>query len=46
MPRAGMAFGLRPTEFPITEWPQLVKKCLGTIAMIPKQFVFAKAEFW
>jgi acetyl esterase/lipase len=27
-------FGLRRTKFPITEWPQLVEKWLGTIGMI------------
>jgi acetyl esterase/lipase len=32
----GHAFGLRRTEFPITEWPQLVEKWLATIGMIPK----------
>jgi acetyl esterase/lipase len=32
----GHAFGLRPTEFPITGWPQLVETWLGTIGMIPK----------
>lgn len=31
----GHAFGLRRTRFPITEWPQLVEKWLGTIGMIP-----------
>jgi acetyl esterase/lipase len=29
----GHAFGLRRTRFPITEWPQLVEKWLGTIGM-------------
>lgn len=29
----GHAFGLRRTKFPITEWPQLVEKWLGTIRM-------------
>ena len=33
----GHAFGLRPTKFPITGWPQLVEKWLGTIGMIPVQ---------
>jgi len=28
------AFGLRRTKFPITEWPQLVEKWLGTIGML------------
>jgi acetyl esterase/lipase len=31
----GHGFGLRPTQFPITEWPQLVEKWLRTIGMIP-----------
>jgi len=30
----GHAFGLRPTKFPITGWPQLVEKWLSTIGMI------------
>ena len=30
----GHAFGLRPTKFPITRWPQLVETWLGTIDMI------------
>ena len=29
----GHAYGLRRTKFPITEWPQLVQKWLGTIGM-------------
>jgi acetyl esterase/lipase len=33
--QGGHAFGLRRTELPITEWPQLVETWLGTIAMIP-----------
>jgi acetyl esterase/lipase len=32
----GHAFGLRRTKFPITEWPALVEKWLGTIRMISK----------
>jgi acetyl esterase/lipase len=32
--QGGHAFGLRRTQFPITEWPQLVEKWLGTIGMI------------
>lgn len=32
----GHAFGLRPTKFPITEWPALVEKWLRTIGMIPE----------
>jgi len=31
----GHAFGLRPTTFPITDWPQLVEKWLVTIGMLP-----------
>jgi acetyl esterase/lipase len=34
--QGGHAYGLRRTKFPITEWPQLVEKWLGTIGMIPK----------
>jgi Esterase/lipase len=33
--KGGHAFGLRRTTSPITEWPQLVEKWLGTIGMIP-----------
>jgi acetyl esterase/lipase len=33
------AFGLRRTNFPITDWPQLMEKWLGTIGMIPPQEV-------
>ena len=32
--QGGHAFGLRRTKFPITTWPQLVEKWLGTIGMI------------
>jgi acetyl esterase/lipase len=32
----GHAFGLRRTKFPITEWPALAEKWLGTIGMISK----------
>ncbi len=32
----GHAFGLRRTKFPITGWPQLVEKWLGTLGMIPE----------
>jgi acetyl esterase/lipase len=35
--QGGHAFGLRRTKFPITKWPQLVEKWLGTIGMIPVQ---------
>lgn len=34
--RGGHAFGLRPTESPITRWPQLVETWLAAIGMIPK----------
>ena len=34
--QGGHAFGLRRTELPITEWPQLVERWLGTIGVIPK----------
>lgn len=33
----GHAFGLRPTQFPITQWPTLVETWLGTIGMIPRK---------
>jgi acetyl esterase/lipase len=33
--QGGHAFGLRRTELPITEWPQLVETWLRTIGMIP-----------
>ena len=32
--QGGHAFGLRRTKFPITEWPHLVERWLGTIGMI------------
>jgi len=35
-PQGGHAFGLRRTEFPITEWPQLLEKWLRTIGMTPQ----------
>ena len=34
--QGGHAFGLRRTEFPITEWPQLMEKWLKTIGMVSK----------
>jgi len=34
--KGGHAFGLRPTEAPITRWPQLVETWLATIGVIPK----------
>ncbi len=35
--QGGHAFGLRPTNMPITEWPQLVERWLRTIGMISEQ---------
>jgi acetyl esterase/lipase len=32
----GHAFGLRPSKLPVSGWPQLVEKWLGTIGMIPQ----------
>lgn len=32
----GHAFGLRPTKFPVSGWPQLVEKWLGTLGMTPE----------
>jgi acetyl esterase/lipase len=32
--QGGHAFGLRRTEFPITEWPQLVERWLRTIGIV------------
>jgi acetyl esterase/lipase len=32
--QGGHAFGLRRTKFPITRWPELLEKWLGTIDMI------------
>jgi acetyl esterase/lipase len=32
--QGGHAFGLRPTKYPVTKWPQLVETWLGTIGMI------------
>jgi acetyl esterase/lipase len=34
--KGGHAFGLRPTELPITRWPQLVETWLAAIGMISK----------
>ena len=34
--KGGHAFGLRPTEAPITRWPQLVETWLAAIGMIPR----------
>jgi len=33
--QGGHAFGLRRTEFPITDWPRLVETWLRTIGMTP-----------
>jgi acetyl esterase/lipase len=32
--QGGHAFGLRPSELPVSEWPQLVETWLGTIGML------------
>lgn len=34
--RGGHAFGLRPTNLPVTRWPELVETWLGSIGMIPQ----------
>jgi len=34
--KGGHAFGLRPAESPVTQWPQLVERWLTTIGMISK----------
>ena len=34
--QGGHGFGLRPSKFPISGWPQLVETWLGTIGMLPK----------
>jgi acetyl esterase/lipase len=34
--QGGHAFGLRRTEFPITNWPELAEKWMATIGVIPK----------
>jgi hypothetical protein len=34
--KGGHAFGLRSTEAPVTQWPQLVETWLATIGMIPE----------
>jgi acetyl esterase/lipase len=33
-PQGGHAFGLRPTRFPITAWPEFVETWLGEIGMV------------
>ena len=35
--QGGHAFGIRPSEFPITQWPELVETWLGTIGMTSRQ---------
>ena len=35
--QGGHAFGLRPTQYPITHWPKLVDTWLHTISMLPKE---------
>jgi acetyl esterase/lipase len=35
-PHGGHGFGLRRTQFPITDWPNLAEKWLGTIGIISK----------
>lgn len=34
--QGGHAFGLRPTKFPVTNWPRLVETWMGTIGIIPE----------
>jgi acetyl esterase/lipase len=34
--QGGHAFGFRPSKLPVSGWPQLVEKWLGTIDMIPE----------
>jgi len=34
--QGGHAFGLRPSKLPVSGWPQLVDKWLGTIGIIPQ----------
>ncbi len=34
--QGGHAFGLRPTEFPATQWPRLVETWLTTISILPR----------
>ena len=36
-PHGGHAFGLRPTKAPITKWPKLAERWLGTIDVIPNR---------
>jgi acetyl esterase/lipase len=34
--QGGHGFGLRRTKMPITEWPSLVQKWLGSIGILPQ----------
>jgi len=34
--QGGHGFGLRPSEFPVTAWPQLAETWLRTIGMLSK----------
>jgi acetyl esterase/lipase len=34
--QGGHAFGLRPTRFPVSRWPQLVETWLATIGLLSK----------
>lgn len=34
--QGGHAFGLRRTKFPVSEWPELVEKWLGTIGIVAR----------
>lgn len=34
--QGGHAFGLRPTKFPVSKWPQLIETWLATIGMMPQ----------
>jgi len=35
--QGGHAFGLRPSKLPVSAWPQLVEKWLGTIGVISRE---------
>ncbi len=35
--QGGHAFGLRPSKFPVTKWPDLVETWLGTIGMLDEK---------
>jgi len=34
--QGGHAFGLRPTKFPVTNWPRLVETWMGSIGILPQ----------